>query len=68
MSRLKLNNDELAKIIYLKITINFCISMFENDFEKVKSASYIIHKKCFIREIKVFYKFFKITFKNLDNN
>ena len=54
MSRLKLNNDELTKIIYLKITINFCISMFENDFEKVKSASYIIHKKCFIREIKCF--------------
>ena len=53
MSRLKLNNDELAKIIYLKITINFCISMFENDFEKVKSVSYIIHKSVLSEKLNV---------------
>ena len=53
MSRLKLNNDELTKIIYLKIIVNFFISMFENDFEKVKSVSYIIHKSVLLDKLNV---------------
>ena len=53
MSRLKLNNDELTKIIYLKIIVNFFISMFENDFEKVKSVSYIIHKSVLSEKLNV---------------